>query len=309
MSKVTELIEALKDASFFVRERAAYALGEIKDPRAVEPLIAALGHNNKNVRSAIKNALDTINPDWRDSKEAKFQVSKLIAALLDENEYKSIRSAAAYALGDIKDSRAIEPLIATLKDKDEYVRFHATNALDTINPDWRKVKEAKLQVSKLIAALKDENKSVRYAAAEALGFVNDPHAVEPLIAMLDDKNEVVRYAAAEALGKIQDLQAVEPLIAALKDKDVRYAAIRALGEIQDPRAVEPLIAALKDENKSVRYAAARTLGSIKDTRSVEPLITALGDKEFDVRFAAENALNAINPNWRDAKNRKESKPI
>jgi len=194
MSRITELIEALKDGDASVRKRAAEKLGLIKDPRAVEPLIAALedeyrdvryaavealgkiknpraveplinalGDWREDVRLAIKETLDTINPNWRDSKEAKLQVSEFIAALLDEYEDDDIHSAAARALGLIQDPRAVEPLINALKDK---------------------------------------NKHVRYAAAVALGDIQDSRAVEPLIDALKDKDGYVRSAAEHALNEI-----------------------------------------------------------------------------------------------------------
>ena len=241
-----------------------------------------------------------------------------IAALKDKDEY--VRKAAAYALGKIKDPRAVEPLIAALKDHNSDVREAAAYALG-------KIKDPRA-VEPLIAALKDEDSDVRKAAAEALGEIKDPRAVEPLIAALKDESSSVRRAAAEALGKIGDPRAVEPLIAALKDKDsdVRYAAAKALGEIKDPRAVEPLIAVPKDYYSGVRYAvtealvkigapamepliaalkdkdskdsdvrqaAAEALGEIKDPRAVEPLIAALGDESSGVRLAAAKSLGEI----------------
>ena len=85
-------------------------------------------------------------------------------------------------------------------------------------------------VEPLIAALKDENEYVRQAAAEVLGKIGDARAVEPLIAALKDESFSVRAAAARALGEIKDPRAVEPLIAALKDESfsVRRAAAEAL---------------------------------------------------------------------------------
>lgn len=72
---VDTLIQKLKNKDEDVRWRAAYALGKIKDARAVEPLIAALKDENRNVRED-----------------------------------------AAWVLGEIKDNRAVEPLIAALKE-------------------------------------------------------------------------------------------------------------------------------------------------------------------------------------------------
>jgi HEAT repeat protein len=93
---------------------------------------------------------------------------------------------AAIELGEIGDSRAVEPLIKALGDKDEYVRE---------------------------------------AATKALGMIADVRAVEPLIEVLWDEDqlvhpsEYVRYYAAEALGNIGDTRAVEPLIKLLKGDD------------------------------------------------------------------------------------------
>jgi HEAT repeat protein len=174
MSKVTELFKALKDGDVSVRRKTVEKLRLIKDPRAIEPLIAALGVvDNDDVYLAIKEVLDTINPDWKDSKEARLQVSELIAALLDEDENNNVRQVAAEALGYIQDPRAAEPLIAALLDE-------------------------------------DENNNVRSTAAWALGKIKDPRAVESLISALKDGNEDVRKYASWALYEInpdwEDLQ-------------------------------------------------------------------------------------------------------
>ena len=309
-----------------VRQAAAEVLGKIGDPRAVEPLIAALKDAEWIVREAAAKALGKIG-DTR-------AVEPLIAALKDQNSWA--RAAAAESLGKIGDPRAVELLIATLKDKDSGVRKAAAKALDHLGwepaqdeiagwywiakRDWDKcVALGALTVEPLIAALKDAGWSVRADAAKALGKIGDPRVVEPLIAALKDKDEYVRKAADEALVKI-GAPAVEPLIAALKgeNKDVRQAAAAMLGRLgwQPGRdetagwywmvkgdwdkcvalgalAVEPLIAALKDGSFSVRKAAAYALGEIKDPRAVEPLIAALKDKDEYVRKAAAYALGKI----------------
>ena len=59
-------------------------------------------------------------------------------------------------------------------------------------------------VEPLIAALKDGHMDVRGAAAKALGKIGDARAVEPLVTSLRDEITNVRGAAAEALGKIGD---------------------------------------------------------------------------------------------------------
>ena len=284
--------------SYRVRPAAAKALVSIGVP-AVQPLIAALGDGDEDVRRAAAGALGQIG-DPR-------AVEPLIAALRDKNS--DVRRRAAEALGKLRDARAVDPLIAALKDQNMYACKAAAGALGQIG-DPRAVEP-------LIAALSNENGDVRKAAAGALVKIGVP-AVEPLIAVLRwDKD--VRQAAAGALGQIGDARAVEPLITALKDKDkyVCLAAVKALGnlgwqpdqseagavywvekrkwhkcvEIGAP-AVEPLIAALNDR-ESVRKAAANTLGQIGDARAVEPLIAALKDEYWSVCQAAAGALVKI----------------
>jgi HEAT repeat protein len=55
---VQPLIERLRDSNKFVRQCAAEALGEIGDPRAIEPLKARLDtEEDEQVRNSIKRAL------------------------------------------------------------------------------------------------------------------------------------------------------------------------------------------------------------------------------------------------------------
>ena len=81
-------------------------------------------------------------------------------------------------------------------------------------------------VEPLIAALKDGDNSVRLDAAYSLGTLGDKRAVEPLIACLKAKDVHCAYAA-EALGNLGDERAVEPLIACLESNNVdHYATMR-----------------------------------------------------------------------------------
>ncbi len=59
---VGQLIVALKNPDPHVRQHAAYALGALKDPRAFEPLVAALGDSDDYVRiGAAPDGLGRIN--------------------------------------------------------------------------------------------------------------------------------------------------------------------------------------------------------------------------------------------------------
>lgn len=105
----------------------------------------------------------------------------------------------------IKAPLAVDTLIATLKDNDtpSNVRCQAICILGMIKKDARAVEP-------LIAALKDENRDVRCSAVWALGALKEPRAVEPLITALKDKDEYVRTQAAGILEVIKAPRAAEP---------------------------------------------------------------------------------------------------
>ena len=166
--RIERNIAALKDGDVEVRMNAVQALGEIKDPRAVEPLIAALKDMYKYVRGNAARALGEIS-DQR-------AVEPLIVALKDENEY--VRRQAAWALGEIKEPRTVEPLIAALKDKNWDVRENVAKVLGNIK-DPRAIEP-------LIAALKDWDGFRRGNAAEALEKIGDKRAINPLLEALTD---------------------------------------------------------------------------------------------------------------------------
>jgi len=217
-------------------------------------------------QAAAKVSLYVRCPERLAAKDEKESAFKILAACgppafpwaesLLHSRDEVVRAGAAFALGELKDPRAVEPLIG---------------------------------------ALKDSGIGVRQLAAGALGELNDPRAVEPLIGTLKDSEIAVRWVAAVALGRLKDPRAVDPLIDALTDSnaDVRRWAANTLGELNDPRAVDPLIGALKDSDFSVRWRAAGALGELKDRRAVEPLKVLLADPDNSVRKAAEAAIKKI----------------
>ena len=104
---VEPLIADLKDKDVDVRKEAALSLGEIKDPRAVQPLIAILMDPDAGVRRVALGALGPIGQP---------AVDPLIAILKDPDD--NLRRVAAQALGGIRDSRAVDALMAALRGRD-----------------------------------------------------------------------------------------------------------------------------------------------------------------------------------------------
>jgi len=103
-------------------------------------------------------------------------------------------------------------------------------------------------VEPLIKMLGDEQWIVRLAAARSLGEINDAKATGPLVKALADKDAAVRVQAALSLGRIRDKKAIEPLIQVLRDRvqGVVEAAAEALESIGKP-ALEPVKDALGRE--------------------------------------------------------------
>jgi HEAT repeat protein len=178
---------------------------------------------------------------------------------------------AAQALGELGDSRAIEPLMAALEDDNQWVRIVAVEALGLLG--------AEEATEYLISALEDDSMWVRRACVVALGQVGDARAVEPLMQRLlrapnSEWPEEIHDVLAKALGDIGE-PATRVLVEALEDSDawVSAAAARALGRIGDPQAITPLTLLMKQENRWVRSAATQALAQIADARAVRAALT------------------------------------
>jgi len=181
---------------------------------------------------AAAEALAKIDPNWRKSEAAQAAVPVLLSALKDEQE--SLRQATIWALGQIGDTRATNPLIEALKDKQWKVREIAAEALGEIG-DARSIEP-------LAVALKDQIKDVRRSAAWALGQIGDEHAIEPLVAAINyDLTSHGSNSAALALVRIRNARGIEALVRLLDDWNKGTAAALALGAIGDPRSVGTLI--------------------------------------------------------------------
>lgn len=115
---VGPLVGLLRHPDEDVRWKAAIALGEIRDPRAIDPLIELLHDDDRYVKGRAAVALGMIGQP---------AVDPLIQALAGGDG--SLRWGAAIALGEIGDPRAMAPLIRALGDKYENVRSEALASL------------------------------------------------------------------------------------------------------------------------------------------------------------------------------------
>ncbi len=207
--------------------------------------------------------------------------------LLENDDVWGVRKSAAWALGELKDKRAVGPLISSLQHHDWIIRFKAAEALG-------KIRDSRA-VGPLIKTLRDGNQHVYGQVAWALGEICDDRAVIPLIQALANELPAVRMNAAQALGNIGNADAVEPLIKLLQrepNADVQIMAIQAMGTLKDPRSVDPLIKALNDADYYVRLNAELSLELIGNT-AIAPLIAALKTSRFHQQTRTVWALEEI----------------
>ncbi|HEX6589934.1 MAG TPA: HEAT repeat domain-containing protein [Longimicrobiales bacterium] len=273
---VPQLVSALGDENFEVRESVVASLGELADPRAVQALMRVLRTDTVDaVRAAAAWALGEI--------EDPAAVPALIHAVRND-VCEEVRKNAAWALGQIEDPAAVEALGAALRDSNEEVRRTAVWALGEIeSPD---------AVPSLISALDSDDVEVRRTAVWSLGQIEDARAVPSLLPLVDDQDAEVREAALHALAQIEDPAAAPAMIRALgdPDADLRAMAAMSLADMGLGTAPQPLVAALRDASADVRMAAAHALGEIADPATVPALTAALDDANDDVRMGAMHAL-------------------
>jgi HEAT repeat protein len=209
---VDELIGSLNDADPNVRQMAIKALGQIKDGRAVGPLLDALHDVILDVRRQALVAVMNFEGD---------QVTEAALTALDD---PGLRVEASLLLGERKDLRVLPYLIETLTVTDPLNGERARRALTLIgepavqelinvvrdrNPEYpmREVRQ-KLERSKLQPNFHCGNEppppilDPRRLAAIALGAIGDERAITVLTEALKDESPELRADAAEALARI-----------------------------------------------------------------------------------------------------------
>lgn len=264
MMRITRHIKNLSHQSWLERWSSAYALGELRNLIAVDPLIMTIRDIDFDVRRAVIEALGKI---------ADLKATPYIISALEDPE-REVKIAAIKSLGKLKDRKATKPLIEFLKflDVSDYdLRKFAVHQLGEIKDP--------LAVDILLELLRDT--SISQYVIRALVKIGEK-AVEPLIQSLQDKDETVRRLSCFALGRIRSLRAVDYLIEKLKDenREVQEEAIRALGRLADKKAVDHLIDILEN-NKYLQLQAALALKRLGDMRGKQFLEERVKGRIFD----------------------------
>ncbi len=189
------LLELLQSPDADVRARTVRILGIIRDPAALEALVATLLNDSRHsVRNMAAWALGELG-DQR-------AVEPLLDTLRDP-EMGIQHSLSGWALGRLRMHMPIERLFGLLADEKPVIRWRAALTLGILGDE--------AAVDPLLAALGDPDSLVRMRVISSLGDIASPRAIPPLRSLLsrDDGENILAVKA--ALSKIRFMKAANGL--------------------------------------------------------------------------------------------------
>ena len=225
------------------------ALGEIGEP-AVPYLVDKMDTQDARTMHALVDIFKIIGTP---------AVPAIVEAIGDEDSYK--RRLAVRALGDMKDSTAVEGLLRYVDDSDFRIRAGILRALGKI--------EDKRGVNPSVRSLNDEDYLVRTSAAVSLSLLADPATINTLLKSRSDEYYGVRFKAAEALWNIGK-PAVEPVKLALEnpaDLSTYYLLIEIAGNLNDKKLIKSLTRILESNDPVARAFAVEALLKIDSKKA------------------------------------------
>ncbi|MFZ2960542.1 MAG: HEAT repeat domain-containing protein [Candidatus Ozemobacteraceae bacterium] len=297
------ILRALKSSNTDVRNFACTALGELREPAGIPPLLKLLGDDKWPVRRAASEALVKYGEEVisaieqvmnrTEDEDVRFWAIKslgklgakaqriLLEALRTGN--KQLRYVIAAALGESGDRRVIKVLIDSLADPDWTIRKSATQALAEIGEN---------AIDPLIEAVKEPNEDIRDGCLLALVRIGDS-AMNRLFGTISEIDDNQRYLIRRSMVKLGSrvVEAMLRLFRSGKPEIMTFCAA-TLGEIGNPRAVPALIDGLSNDSWTVRRSCAYALGEVGE-RGVDRIAEALKSPNDDVRYWVTRILDSV----------------
>ncbi|RYG47390.1 hypothetical protein EON79_07480, partial [bacterium] len=235
-----------------VRSQLADAIGMTRDPRAAEPLLAALSDKDPEVRTSVAYALRR-HPQ-------PVVVTALMLSSQDASE--SVRAASMIALGILRAPEAFDTLARGLNDPSPGVRGAATSIVRIDGPR---------AVPLLLPLFKDER--VRYEVARAVAPLKDRRTIPGLLEVLRTRDAYQGEEAGAALAEMGVLEAIPILLSQLADTYKGESAAQALFTL-GPAAADALLAFYPGSGKA-KPKVIEALGGTRDLRAVNLLLPLL----------------------------------
>jgi HEAT repeat protein len=308
-ASLNALEEALKSQNAEVRRLAVRALGRINNAKSLPALTKMLKDPATKVRSEAVKALVSY-------KQAA--VPELLKVMNSPETTLGPKLLVIEALGQIKSSLALKPLIRNLTYDSALVQRASIaalaklqpesikpliNVLDSKDPELRVnaaaalTKIGKPAIEDLMDKLSDTDRNRQLQIVTILGKLSPPQALSPLMNKLRSPYPEVRFAAAEAVARYGN-KAVASLIDGIEDSgsedEVREARIFALVLIKEnsPQKQQMIINLTNDSDPYIRMIIVKGLESLKNKAAEKILLQMLSDKNWRVRKAAALALLA-----------------
>lgn len=311
--KARSLLETtvLSDKAGFVRQKAAYWLGEIRDPKSTPALATALKDEDGEVVKAAARAI--VRVSFKEGMQA-------LLDLLQTGNTVS-RSSAVFWLGVYGRGITLDLIEGILADEEGEVRLKALEALGFVGGERSlsilcnsKICATTVTavghyggeraISFLLNALENTFGFVRCAAIDALAKIDAKRFTEVFIERLRDPDWYARQRAAVALDLAADRRAIPALLSALDYNShldlisshrggVVGAAAHALRHFRDEEVFQSLLNLLTDHmGGHGTESAALALGRLGDTRAIGPLLDIF-ENARNIDWAAAEALGLI----------------
>ena len=306
---VPRLIEELESGNHLFSWNAALVLGEVRDPRALDPLGRVVSEVSRGDPLAASLALgryddpaaldplvvQLLSGRSRESRRAAaFAIGRLqiaratprLAELAREAKQQVDTAGALVALGMTGDPAALGEIAAKMKATDDRVRRAAVVALGLL-PRSEEGEQLAL------ARLTDEDVQVLVAALSALASIASPATAASLqasSALVGHSDDRVRAAITLAIAARAGTEAEAFLAKRLADpsEKVRAAAIGGLAAAPKPHGDALVLKGLESsQHEKVRLAAVITLAVLAGRRGgPADLVPFIDDREAAVRDAA-----------------------
>ena len=324
------VMEAMGDSEWRVRKEAVAVMSKSKNKEEV--IRKLLDRINKNDNVGRRNAAADLFVQW-----GKSSVPSLLLNLKKVNE--DTQKVLIDVLGDIRDPRAISPLLSEILGDDslaltsagfaDNLRSSALEAIGKIRPPEG--------VDQVIPFLKKGNPLLTFSAIKSLELMSSPLAIPYLIEI--SKEKIFKRAALEALGVISDLTVLPCFLTAFhsESENIRRVTLKSLfalwlklgsegrdifrreiREIYDEQDYAFLVSVLNHSDPLLKRGAIQALGWFAEVRAVPLLIPLLEEYDLDVVMALSSMGRLILPElpkllelgfWENEKNRQAAATV
>lgn len=272
VNQIFEKAGGIKESA--VKAKCGFVLGDLRDPRAVEPLMSAFAE------AANPKSYDPVVLGYAAPPLGALEATKAVPLLSEHMGTidQSLRDPIMQALVMIGDQAPVGDMLELMTRAD----FVA------------KCKKLGNSAEACIAE-KDSRRGAQETATDHASNLADATHLEAYTKIMEGeedpelkkymKERLVRLQTAKTCGEDAGCWAEK-----LKDDDalLRERAAWALKRLEDPSTMDALVEALSDKNRKARYAAIHAYWSFGDGRAVETIEKILKEEESSADFVRVN---------------------